>query len=106
MANMTGFDEHLAMRSSGHDRIPITGVSATTDIGRMIETLAKIGLVEDRYIAPCRQLAASGKDISEYVSVSVVDLDRALRNFETGGPENRMAFKASLHRAGLLKVPK
>jgi hypothetical protein len=101
MHNFTGYNGNAA----GVDRAPITGISATTDVGRLVETSAKLGLVEDRMIAPAKQLAASGTPISEYVSVDVVSLDRALRKFETT-VEGRLAFKSSLHRAGLLTVPK
>jgi hypothetical protein len=54
---------------------------------------------------PLKQLAAAGKPLKEFFTVSVWDLDRAPQNVDCS-IQNRMQFKASLDRAGLLSVPK
>jgi hypothetical protein len=46
-----------------------------------------------------------GKPLGEYFKVSVWDLDKALESVDCS-VTNRLAFKSSLDRAGLLSVPK
>jgi hypothetical protein len=72
---------------------------------RLIETLNRLGLVTSEMAEPLTQLAAAGKPLGKYFTVSVHDLDRALAGVECS-VTSRMQFKAGLDRAGLLSVPK
>jgi hypothetical protein len=54
---------------------------------------------------PLKILASHGKPLGEHYRVSVYKLDAAL-NKTGASTENRMAFKASLDRWGLLVVPR
>ena len=82
--------------------IPGIGVGSPA---RLIEVLNRLGLCTSEMAEPLQQLAAAGKPLKQYFQVSVHDLDRKLENVNCSTTQ-RLQFKASLDRAGLLTVPK
>jgi hypothetical protein len=83
----------------------VSGIGPSGDTARLIGVLQNLGLCPHDLATPLKQLAAAGRPVKEFYQVSVWDLDRALQNVDCS-IQNRMQFKASLDRAGLLSVPK
>lgn len=83
----------------------VGGIHAHSDAKRMLSVLTSLGLCTPELSASLEKLAAAGGDVSALYKVSVWDLDRAL-NEVWCSVSDRIAFKASLSRAGLLSVPK
>ena len=84
---------------------PMPGIGACNDAGRLVDVLSRLGLCPHGLATPLKSLAAHGKPLKEFFTVSVWDLDRALEGVECTLSQ-RMQLKASLDRAGLLTVPK
>jgi hypothetical protein len=101
MTNYTGYD-------GNHTKVeinPIPGINASNDPQRLIDVLSRMDLISDGMAEPLKILASHGKPLGEHYRVSVYKLDAAL-NKTGASTENRMAFKASLDRWGLLVVPR
>ena len=66
-----------------------------------VKTLNRLGLCSNEMADPLKKLAAQKRPLSEFFQVSVYDVDRALKGVEAS-PEDRIGFKSSLARAGLM----
>jgi hypothetical protein len=97
--------EYVSASSKPATKHAVSGIGPSGDPARLIGVLANLGLCPHELATPLKQLAAAGKPLKEFYQVSVWDLDRALQNVDCS-IQNRMQFKASLDRAGLLSVPK
>jgi hypothetical protein len=84
---------------------PMPGIGASNDPARLVNVLETLGLCSSVMAEPLRELAAHGKPLRPHFTVSVYKLDEALENIECTVSQ-RMQFKASLDRAGLLTVPR
>jgi hypothetical protein len=80
----------------------VPGIAAGSP-ARLVETLVRLGLCPSNLIDPLTTLAAHGKPLDAYFTVSIDSLDMALSNVECS-TENRIRFKQSLVAAGLLKT--
>jgi hypothetical protein len=100
---MYGLDSPHDLQSSS--KKSALGISAAGRPQDLIKTLGRLGLVPGDLGESLQKLAAAGGKPGEFYQVSVYDLDQALAQTEAS-LEQRMAFKASLHRNGLLVVPK
>lgn len=89
--------------SPGAKNLAHVNVQSSTDPKRLVSTLSALGVIEDRMATALTTIAASGGSLSEF-GVSVYKLDAALRQTEAS-VETRLAFKASLHKCGLLAEP-
>jgi hypothetical protein len=101
MQNMTGYDGN----HSKVEKTPINGINASNDPVRLIEILERLDLVSPEMAKPLKTIAAHGGSVKEVFQVSVYKLDQKLRTTEAS-VEQRLAFKASLDRFGLLVVPR
>jgi hypothetical protein len=101
MMNMTGYDGN----HSKVEKTPINGINASNDPVRLIEILERLDLVSPEMAKPLKTIAAHGGSVKEVFQVSVYKLDQKLRTTEAS-VEQRLAFKASLDRFGLLVVPR
>jgi hypothetical protein len=105
-ANIMSFNpEYVSASSKPATKQAVPGIGPSGDPARLIGVLQNLGLCPHELATPLKQLAAAGKPLKEFFTVSVWDLDRALQNVDCS-IQNRMQFKASLDRAGLLSVPK
>ena len=101
MLNYTGYDGNHTKA----ELTPIPGINASDDPKRLIDVLLRLDLISDGMAESIKTIAAHGGDVKPHYQVSVYKLDAALKS--TGASlENRMGFKASLHRHGLLTVPR
>jgi hypothetical protein len=91
--------------SAIRNRHAVSGIGPSGDPARLIGVLQNLGLCPPDLAAPLKKLAAVGRPVNEFYQVSVWDLDRALQDVDCS-IQNRLQFKASLDRAGLLSVPK
>jgi hypothetical protein len=101
MQNMTNYDGN----HSKVEKTPINGINASNDPVRLIEILERLDLVSPEMAKPLKTIAAHGGSVKEVFQVSVYKLDQKLRATEAS-VEQRLAFKASLDRFGLLTVPR
>jgi hypothetical protein len=83
----------------------VAGINASNDAVRLIQILERLDLVSPEMAKPLKTIAAPGGSVKEVYQVSVYKLDQALRKTEAS-VEQRLAFKASLDRFGLLVVPR
>jgi hypothetical protein len=83
----------------------VMGVGANYNVSALIGTLQRLELCPSGLAEPLKQLAAAGQPLAQYYQVSVYDLDRALSDVDCSVSQ-RLQFKSSLDRAGLLTVPK
>jgi hypothetical protein len=83
----------------------VMGVGANYNVSALIGTLQRLELCPSGLAEPLKQLAAAGQPLAQYYQVSVWDLDRALSDVDCSVSQ-RLQFKSSLDRAGLLTVPK
>jgi hypothetical protein len=84
---------------------PVPRINASNDPVRLIQILERLDLVSPEMAKPLKTIAAHGGSVKEVYQVSVDKLDQALRKTEAT-VEQRLAFKASLDRLGLLVVPR
>ena len=84
---------------------PVPRINASNDPVRLIQILERLDLVSPEMAKPLNTIAAHGGSVKEVYQVSVYKLDQALRKTEAS-VEQRLAFKASLDRFGLLVVPR
>jgi hypothetical protein len=104
MQNMTGYNPLLA--NAKEEKNHVAGIGASNDPARLLDVLDRLGVgPSDDMMTSLKTLSAHGKPIGEHFQVSVVKLDQALRKTEAT-LEQRLAYKASLHAAGLLMVPR
>jgi hypothetical protein len=103
--NMTGYDERLAAASKGETKTHVNGICASNDPARLVEVLERLDLCSPELGVPLKTIAAAGGELKEFLQVNVYKLDQALKRTEAT-IEQRLAFKASLSRFGLLVVPK
>jgi hypothetical protein len=105
LPNMTGYNEFTAAASKGNQLEHVSGIGASERPERLLSTLKKLDLISDRMFTACSTILAAGNPCGEFCAVSVVDLDRRLRATDAT-PEQRLAFKLGLERAGMMFVPK
>jgi hypothetical protein len=105
MLNFTGFDERIAAASKGVTQQHVNGIGASNDPGRLIDVLETLELITPELAVPLKTIAAHGGAVKDFTTVSVYALDAKLRSTDAT-VEQRMAFKASLARHGLLTVPR
>jgi hypothetical protein len=99
--NYTGYDGNARKLEIS----PVPGINASDNPQRLIDVLSRLDLISDGMAEPLKILASHGKPLAEHYQVSVYKLDIALA--KTGASlENRIGFKASLNRHGLLSVPR
>jgi hypothetical protein len=84
----------------------VAGIHGSDSTERLIQTLANLGLCSSDLATPLKKLAAAGGKVSDHLKISVHDLDQALAGVAFCPISNRIAFKTSLARAGMLTVPK
>jgi hypothetical protein len=68
-------------------------------------TLVRLGLCSSELASPLKSITAAGAPIKELFQVNVWELDRALAGVECS-IEQRINFKSSRDRLGILNVPK
>jgi hypothetical protein len=101
MSNYTGvvgLDGNATRAPKRH----VSGIGAGSP-ARLVDTLARLGLCPSNLIDPLTTLAAHGKPLDAYFTVSIESLDMALNGVECS-TENRIRFKQSLAACGLLKT--
>jgi hypothetical protein len=79
----------------------VVGVIANDNPVALVKTLNRLGLCSNEMADPLKKLAAQKRPLSEFFQVSVYDVDMALKGVEAS-PEDRIGFKSSLKRAGLM----
>jgi hypothetical protein len=81
----------------------VPGVQAYRDgnVEPLLKTLARLGLCDSRYIEPLTAIAAAGQSMKDSFQINVWDLDAKLKDAHCTF-EQRIGFKRSLERAGLL----
>ena len=105
MLNMTNYDERLAATSKGVTKHHVNGITASDNPARLIDVLETLELITPELAVPLKTIAAHGGDVKDFATINVYKLDAKLR--ETDATlEQRLAFKASLARHGLLVVPR
>jgi hypothetical protein len=80
----------------------VSGVGANDNPIALVGALHRLGLCSSEMAEPLKKLAAQKRPLNEFLQVSLHDVDRALAGVECT-PLERMGFKNSLNRAGLLK---
>jgi hypothetical protein len=105
MLNFTGYDERVAAASKGVTKQHINGIGAANDPSRLIDVLETLELITPELAVPLRTIAAHGGAVKDFTTVSVYALDAKLRTTDAT-LEQRLSFKASLARHGLLTVPR
>jgi hypothetical protein len=75
---------------------------SANDPQALIGTLHRLGLCPHEMVVPLKTLSAAGKPLSPYLQVSLYEVDKAISNVENASPLDRMGFKRSLQRAGLM----
>ena len=103
MLNFTGYDERAA--SNGVTKQHINGINASNDPSRLIDVLETLELITPELAKPLKTIAAHGGPLKDVITLSVYALDAKLRNTDAT-LEQRLAFKASLARHGMLTVPR
>jgi hypothetical protein len=103
MHNFTNYDPFLAAKSAGVEKTFVSGIQASSDPIKLIETMERLGLIERALAKSCKGIAAasSGAEVTEFVKVSVYAVDQALKR-TTADTESRIAYKRSLERMGWL----
>jgi hypothetical protein len=101
MLNMTGYNEHAAVK--GVEKYHINGVNASNDRGRLVEVLERLEVITPEFAKPLKTIFAHGAadKLKEVLQISVYKLDAALR-LTDATVDQRLAFKASLAHFGLL----
>jgi hypothetical protein len=105
MLNFTNYDENLAAASKGVTKNHINGIGASDNPGRLVDVLETLELITPELAVPLKTIAAHGGAVKDFTTVSVYALDAKLRGTDAT-LEQRLAFKASLARHGLLTVPR
>jgi hypothetical protein len=105
MLNFTGYDERVAAAANGVTKQHINGINASNDPSRLVDVLETLELITPELAVPLRTIAAHGGEVKDFATVSVYALDAKLRTTDAT-LEQRLAFKASLARHGLLTVPR
>ncbi len=105
MLNMTGFNEHAAVK--GVEKNHISGINASNDPGRLVEVLERLEVISPEFAKPLKTICAhsDGKQLRDVLQINVYQLDKALKATDAT-IDQRLAFKASLDRFGLLVVPR
>jgi hypothetical protein len=105
MQNMTGFNEHASVK--GVEKNHINGINASNDPGRLVEVLERLEVISPEFAKPLKTICAhsDGKQLHEVLQINVYQLDKALKATDAT-VDQRLAFKASLARFGLLVVPR
>jgi hypothetical protein len=60
----------------------VHGIGASGDVGRLLSTLARLGLCPTELTEPLTKLAASGGRVGDLFEVSVYDLGHAMKNVD------------------------
>jgi len=94
---------YVAITEPRPERTSIPGIAASSSPARLIDVLSRMGLMPRDLGEPLKQLAAAGGKPGDHWKVSVWKLDQVLGNTDAS-IGNRIAFKSSLDRAGLLSV--
>jgi hypothetical protein len=81
----------------------VAGIGANDNAQALVGALHRLGLMSHDMETPLKTLAAKGQPLSPYFQVSVYEVDRALKDVANVSTQDRIGFKSSLHRAGLLK---
>lgn len=80
----------------------VSGIIANDNPVALVKALNRLGLCSNEMADPLQKLAAAGRPLGEFFKVAMHDVDRALFGVE-GDPRDRIGFKNSLLRAGLIK---
>jgi hypothetical protein len=94
---------YVAITEARPERTSIPGIAASNSQERLISVLDRMGLVPRDLGEALKRLAAAGGKPGDHFKVSVWKLDQVLGNTDAS-IANRIAFKSSLDRAGLLSV--
>jgi hypothetical protein len=106
--NFTGYDERIAASSKGVTRDHVNGIGGSNNPSKLIDVLETLELITPELAVPLRTIAAANSPdckVKDFATISVYALDAALRKTDAT-LEQRLAFKSSLHRHGLLTVPR
>jgi len=79
----------------------VSGIIANDNPVALVKTLNRLGLCSNQMADPLQKLAAAGRPLKEFFTVSVYEVDRALKDVECS-PQDRIGWKNSLLRAGLM----
>jgi hypothetical protein len=79
----------------------VSGIIANDNPVALVKALHRLGLCSHEMSDPLQKLAAQKRPLNEFFQVSVYDVDMALKDVEAS-PQDRIGFKSSLKRAGLM----
>jgi hypothetical protein len=79
----------------------IPGIMGIDNPVALVKTLNRLGLCSNEMADPLQKLAAQKRPLAEFFTVSVHEVDRALKDVECS-PQDRIGFKNSLLRAKLM----
>jgi hypothetical protein len=79
----------------------VSGIMGIDNPVALVKTLNRLGLCPNAMAEPLQALAAAKRSLAEFFTVSVYEVDLALKDVECS-PQDRIGFKNSLLRAGLM----